>query len=1627
MRQKQVYEVKQVPSRYANATEFELSNGLRRVRMQTGETATRAMQSAQKICKLQGRRLGPYQPYDADPVVAGMMSNEFRLTACLQVNFVPNNVYDRISSFKIYLKEGREEDGGTYYLHKHEDIGNDSAIKALQHNVQINGVAYTLVDLTDVILPDKTTDNVFYIYPQTAAPGYCYREFYSSDILLEIDYIPAKEIDKNQFCIQNAMGGAGNYSVNAFTGKFTYVKPLFALPDERFPIETFLAFNGDCKMPENCHRFSDRYWKLNFQQYVYGDGEDYIYVDDYYRYHRFKKLKTALYYDTEGTGLLLKEQAGSLLITDDRSYELLFENGRLVKIIDRRGTTPAQLTVAYAEDGSLEKITDGSLNTVSVKNIGNSMTLTKPDGKSVSFTFLEGQLQTVSDEGGDFVTYTYQYKQKRAYLTFISSTKGEMISVDYHPNLKVCSVTEKVNNIVEKNYDLRYFAFNTKIGETKHAAQTNASTVYKTVRFSAKGEYLACYESDCGVLDEIEFRSQEDFRHYVDRLNGKKGSAGRFYRKGYEQTMNTVGSSVSDFILFDSQPVLQKGEAYTVFAQAEVKSFSKIENREPQLQLGFYSENDPNTPLATFEIDGETEGVQYFAARIEKKENIVGSAILSNCKASVTFSKIYLSGAPRNESYDCLNFGVGSSADYTNDGVAWHKLNKIETMSIGGETTKLLAEDWILNAENIARNATECVLWSEGLTEARMGSAATKVKLTDKTQTVEKALKEIRYARVTEQIDRVEFETMLFGTGDRFVTVKNATALDNENKVCYTNYDQWYRPVQRVDSSGVKVDYTYDAFGNLTKEKISNSAGNYIEREYSYGINGKRLVSDTETVATAKSKRSYEYNVSNGNLIRYTDAANNNTNYSYNDTNEYVTEVSAQVGGVNNANAFTYEKDLVKTLSHNGFGFEFVFDTQKRVKQVKCAGGNLFQRTYAYNADRFEDTVQTSYANGASSTVVYDRYGREVRRRNLLKLLRTDIYASAATDLNNITDSFESRLTVTSSSKLLKRIEGNQNIYYTYDDLGRLKKIVEDDGPTIEYTYNANGSVSQTARTVNGEKITETYTYRIGDAFNEDCLEKIVTEVRNGGTNVAVGTLQTSDVCDAFSRLTFRTRNMSTEAYTYYTYGADNKGTNNYVKNVGYRIGNITENDSYEYDTRGNIVKMTIAGKTSQYAYDGANRLIREDNAQAGKTWTYEYDAGGNIKTKKQYAYTTGTLGTAEKTMPYGYDSVKKDLLTSWNGISFQYDANQNPKSYKGAEVSFDRNNRLASYWNMNETQYTYSFEYDAEGNRISRSRTYGTGVTTYYQYENGRLISERQDSTILNYVYDQSGIAGFTYLGKLYTYRKNILGDVISVYQGTEEKARYAYDGWGNCAVVKNVGGIADLNPFRYRSYYYDTGTKLYYLHSRYYDPELGRFISGDNLFIVALLGSEIINGLNLNAYCFNNPISYIDLGGAFPSRNKGGHGKTGLRQNDPWLYDENGNAIKGRKLRELYNAQPNTPEGRKNRMKIKKQQKYLNDREHGERTMQYNTYSLPRVFVSPYEENANVTVLWTPILRTSPRNILTTPVVTRPREYEQYPSVSVRLPHVTTEQAVGGILLLGGLAAVAVVTGQYWLLLFA
>ena len=122
---------------------------------------------------------------------------------------------------------------------------------------------------------------------------------------------------------------------------------------------------------------------------------------------------------------------------------------------------------------------------------------------------------------------------------------------------------------------------------------------------------------------------------------------------------------------------------------------------------------------------------------------------------------------------------------------------------------------------------------------------------------------------------------------------------------------------------------------------------------------------------------------------------------------------------------------------------------------------------------------------------------------------------------------------------------------------------------------------------------------------------------------------------------------------------------------------------------------------------------------------------------------------------------------------------------------------------------------------------------------------------------YNNEGLTGFVLNNTLYTYRKNLFGDIIAIYQGTSKVAEYAYDAYGKCTIKLDIVNVATLNPFRYRGYYYDSDLGLYYLQSRYYDPETGRFINADD---VSYLDPETIHGLNLYAYCLNNPVMYVD-----------------------------------------------------------------------------------------------------------------------------------------------------------------------
>ena len=163
--------------------------------------------------------------------------------------------------------------------------------------------------------------------------------------------------------------------------------------------------------------------------------------------------------------------------------------------------------------------------------------------------------------------------------------------------------------------------------------------------------------------------------------------------------------------------------------------------------------------------------------------------------------------------------------------------------------------------------------------------------------------------------------------------------------------------------------------------------------------------------------------------------------------------------------------------------------------------------------------------------------------------------------------------------------------------------------------------------------------------------------------------------------------------------------------------------------------------------------------------------------------------------------------------------------------------------------------------------------VTHEYLTLNGKVAREtiRTNNTltaVLDFIYDESGkpfalkysTNGTSF--KTYYYVLNLQGDVVKLIHYIpgfeyESVATYEYDAWGN--IVSSSGRLAEINPLRYRGYYYDNETGFYYLQSRYYDPVNRRFINADRY---TTAGSEF-TGTNLFAYCNNEPISSIDSTG--------------------------------------------------------------------------------------------------------------------------------------------------------------------
>lgn len=638
--------------------------------------------------------------------------------------------------------------------------------------------------------------------------------------------------------------------------------------------------------------------------------------------------------------------------------------------------------------------------------------------------------------------------------------------------------------------------------------------------------------------------------------------------------------------------------------------------------------------------------------------------------------------------------------------------------------------------------------------------------------------------------------------GDETQSIVTSSVYSNSGQTLYSYTDERGKLTTYSYDSQLRLQQTKDPNGNVTRTNYyANSECTFADR------NTNKLIDSNESYLMFFTDSTDETHVTSVNA--------NGTKYfmSY-DVDNNLTSISLD-STINKLAEYTYDaknRMTVKTLG-NGATESYTYNSLDNITKISYNANGIERNvSYSYNSDGTLHYVKDTKAD-TRETYYYDDYGR------ITKTLLSD--AGHAVD----------KLTVE----------------YKYDSLNRITRIIETAGSvtnTYRFTYYGQSEVVQ--------NVTINTIYKI--TYEYDDLERLT--------------------CVSLTRPYVSTEIEKIE-YAYLDGNRENQ-TTRYVASVTTGDSTFT----YSYDANGNIISITetVSGSTSKtttYAYDHLGQLIRENNPYTNKTYTYTYSIAGNMISCKQYAFTTSsTLGTVEESKTYSYGSGNR--ITSFNGRSITYDGAGNPLSWNGRSLSWE-GNKLVSYTvgpSLN------GFTYYENGLLATRGTYESVTDTTFYYDANGRLIYEISKNRLdgittskLTYLYDASGsIIGFaradvgniSNLGTCYYYGKNAQGDVIHIFDSEGNiVARYNYDAWGNCTIASDTSGvnIANINPIRYRSYYYDTYSGWYYLQSRFYDPSVGRFISPDDLSYLGANGDLL--SYNLYAYCSNNPVNYSDPSG--------------------------------------------------------------------------------------------------------------------------------------------------------------------
>ena len=1200
-------------------------------------------------------------------------------------------------------------------------------------------------------------------------------------------------------------------------------------------------------------------------------------------------------YDSSGKLLSVIDRNGN---TVTHTYD---SSGRIYRITDAIGRS---VTYTYDSSGYLSSMTDAAGRVTSyMYNSGYLRRITYPDGKTTQLTYLSGKLFNIKKADSAHISFLYSSADRANHIELKGTDASVLKKINLTYNGANTTVTDTTGRKLIVGFDNmgRAVSFMDKDGNISASKYNSGGNVNNTV---AESSDMFSF-SDNMLLNHSFENNFNDWAY--ERTSGTSYLVTQTQRHIGLKTLKMGLSSQGQIVIYQNVTDFDIGKEYTLSASVKItamgsgKTAIRIEGRNSsgtvissgtsdwlsaqnenweRIQASYTVPSGVTTLRVCIDLQGSSGTVFYDALQLEEASsaghyNLVinpgferySSNAFTSWTATGTVSAS--SGKVNTSQGACISGSPSGNARLVQD-IVIGPTTAEKTLVFGAVAKADCAA--VSNKENMPAKFGVLVELYNGTTLTASKYAPYNAYAIDTVQLISDSItaaanvnKLKLYLLYDKNVNTAYFDNIFlyidnYGTSysyndDGKIIMQSNNAGD---AVSYT-YDGIDIEKITVTKNGEETDsvtYEYDSKHNILNETTKNG----IITEYTYPTNNKGMPTAVEVRDSGdslKSRVTYTYtnsynyinittdargetvtttyNANKDLLTSVTDANGNVTNYTYNSNNDELTRVYTTVGSATvDVSYSTDENGLLSSISQDGVSYNFTYDVFGRRTATKVGSQTL--ASYSYNSKKLLGS--TTYGNGTVHSLTYDEADR--------------IIAEAYDGVTAYSYSYNTE------GYLGKTIDHSLGVttYYDYDLVGRVTDVDSSDGVSSDFSYNDKNNIAGYSVAKNNTVISKAdYTYNDTSGL----LTGVTTD--NGTYN------SFSYNYDGLNRLTSLSHAISGTSFnTNYAYTAGtNSDTTGLVSSISYMNGSnkFMPTLGYTYDGNGNISKVTKNGTTHiTYTYDSLNRLVREDNKDLNETVTYTYDARGNILNKKTYAYTTGSLvnATVTDTVTYSYDSTWKDKLTSFDGAEIEYDNIGNPTTYRGASLTWEKGRQLKSIGVGNTT--VLSFEYNSEGLRTEKYYSY-ENRTTQYVWSSGLLMQQCDGTNTLNFSYSPDGRPlGVKFNGTNYYYIYNLQGDVIGLYDtaGTVV-VQYTYDSWG--VLLSTTGSLAStlgfLNPFRYRGYIYDEETELYWLRSRYYDPEIGRFLNADG-YVSTGTG---LSGYNMFAYCNNNPVMYVDITG--------------------------------------------------------------------------------------------------------------------------------------------------------------------